>query len=108
MYLKNVAAYEATLTEDQLVQIQENKAIKRIAGKKKAEKESKQKAGQPRRPKNAYLLFLAEEYKKKPGIAVPQLAISIGDNWHKLGEKEKEPYLKRAEELRENYRYDHN
>jgi len=62
----------------------------------------------PKKPKSAYLYFgeatRAELTSSNPGIRIEALSKLIGEEWRKLGEEQKAPYVQQAEADQERYR----
>ena len=75
--------------------------------KEKKQKEKEEHDAKPKRALTPYSLFLQEQFgefkKEYPNEKISSLAQKIAEKWRSLGDKEKEPYLERAQEDRKRY-----
>jgi len=60
----------------------------------------------PKKPSNAYSLFVSKKSKKmlKDKIAFKDIMISLSETWKKMSEEEKQPYVTKAQEKNEEWR----
>jgi hypothetical protein len=71
-------------------------------------KEDERVFDQPKRPGNAYTIYLADAIKelkeKHPKKETTELFAIVAENWKKMSEKDKKPFTKLAEKHMEEYR----
>lgn len=88
------------------------KEKEREKAKKEKEKELKLKKAEkpypapPKRPQTGFSIFFSENHKPGSGLGVTELASQTGAAWRELTEAQKEPYLKKAEGFRAQYKAD--
>ncbi|XP_063450464.1 high mobility group protein B3-like [Pan paniscus] len=64
----------------------------------------------PKRPPSGFFLFCSEFRPKikstNPGISIGDVAKKLGEMWNNLNDSEKQPYVTKAEKLKEKYEKD--
>ena len=77
-----------------------------ISSKKKAKKDK----DAPKRPLSAYFFYIQERRealkKEKPNLENKELIKTMGEEWNKLSDEEKKPYVKKAEADKKRYQED--
>ena len=77
-----------------------------VPSKKKAKKDK----DAPKRPLSAYFFYIQERRetlkKEKPNLENKELIKTMGEEWNKLSDEEKKPYVKKAEADKKRYQED--
>ncbi|XP_066571004.1 high mobility group protein B3 [Amia ocellicauda] len=64
----------------------------------------------PKRPPSGFFLFCSEQRPKikgtNPSLSIGEVAKKLGEMWNKLNDTTKQPYLHKANELKEKYKKD--
>lgn len=104
-YLKKLAIYESSLTDEQRALIQKTREEKKTADQKKMLKHKIRDSGRPKRPIHAFQLFFVEMSKGHPHTKVGEVVKEAKGMWDKLSDNEKSVYIKQAAKNAEKYKY---
>ncbi|KAI8794882.1 transcription factor A, mitochondrial isoform X2 [Biomphalaria glabrata] len=99
-YKQDMKMFLENITPDQISQL-ETKKLKNTARKKKLERKS---LGHPKKPVGAFGNFVREKFSERTDEPVAQFFKHISDQWHTMSDKEKEPYVIKAEEGKASYK----
>ena len=77
-------------------------------GKKDKKQKREKDPNKPKRPQTAYFLYLgdhrAQIKEENPEAKVTEIAKIASENWKTLDEEQKQYYMKKAEEAKEEYK----
>lgn len=72
-----------------------------------AKKKAKKDKDAPKRPLSAYFFYIQERRetlkKEKPSLENKELIKTMGEEWNKLSDEDKKPYVKKAEADKKRY-----
>ncbi|NXQ91379.1 TFAM factor, partial [Nyctibius grandis] len=102
-YTEQLAAYKAQLTPAQAAALKEEKR-KRLAKRRsfKAKRELTV-LGKPKRPRNAFNIFVSENFQESEGASPAAKLKQLFDAWQKMSSSQKQPYLQLAEDDKVRY-----
>ncbi|XP_043254502.1 transcription factor A, mitochondrial [Colletes gigas] len=101
IYVQELKEYEHSLTTEQK-QLLVNQKIKEKNHKTKLENKQKQETfGKPKRPLNAFMLYIASrKHEKTSDITYTQWVSLLTKHWHNMTDVEKESYFIEAKQLK--------
>lgn len=97
-YGKEVAAYKAQLTPAQAAALKEERS--KLLAKRRSLKLKRELTvlGKPKKPRNAFNIFVSEKFKASEGISPTAKMKHLYDTWYKLSSSQKQPYQQLAED----------
>lgn len=109
IYKQKLMDYENSITTDQKLLVKEELMKKERAWEKNLIKQKLVALGKPKRPVNAFYLFVqSKRATKDPQISQPDWMIKIGKEWKNMTMDAKNKYITEATKLYENYKIDMN
>lgn len=77
---------------------------------KKGSRKQKKDPNAPRRPPSGFFLFCSEERPsikaQNPSLGIGDVAKKLGEMWNNLSDSEKQPFLSKANKLKDKYKKD--
>ncbi|XP_064001088.1 transcription factor A, mitochondrial [Pogoniulus pusillus] len=102
-YKEQMAVYQAQLTPAQTAALKEERR-RRLAKRRSVRvKRELSILGKPKRPRNAFNIFLSEKFQESQGISPVAKLKHVYDTWLKLSTSQKQPYLQLAEDDKVRY-----
>ncbi|XP_077206533.1 transcription factor A, mitochondrial [Paroedura picta] len=97
-YKEQLAKYKAQLTPEQEKALKEEK--RRRSAKRKAARKKRQLTvlGKPKRPRNAFNIFMSEHFQEAKGVSVTGKMKNLFEEWQKLASSKKQTYHQLAED----------
>ncbi|KAM4670098.1 transcription factor A, mitochondrial isoform 1-T1 [Amazona ochrocephala] len=97
-YGKEVAAYKAQLTPAQAAALKEERRRQQAKRRSLKIKRELTMLGKPKKPRNAFNIFVSEMFKASEGISPMAKLKQLHDMWQKLSSSQKQPYMQLAED----------
>ncbi|NXX49437.1 TFAM factor, partial [Tricholaema leucomelas] len=102
-YKEQLAVYKAQLTPAQTAALKEERR-RRLAKRRSVRvKRELTVLGKPKRPRNAFNIFVSEKFRESQGITPVAKLKQLYDTWHKLSTSQKQPYVQLAEDDKVRY-----
>ncbi|NXR06261.1 TFAM factor, partial [Semnornis frantzii] len=102
-YKEQLAAYKAQLTPAQAAALKEERK-KQLAKRRSVRvKRELTVLGKPKRPRNAFNMFVSENFQESQGITPVAKLKHLFDTWQKMSASQRQPYLQLAEDDKVRY-----
>ncbi|NWQ62564.1 TFAM factor, partial [Neopipo cinnamomea] len=102
-YGEQLAKYKAQLTPGQAAALKEERRKQLARRRSLRAKRELTMLGKPKRPRNAFNIFVAEHFQESEGISPVAKLKKLFDAWQKLSTSQKKPYLQLAEDDKVRY-----
>ncbi|NXP71442.1 TFAM factor, partial [Ramphastos sulfuratus] len=102
-YKEQLATYKAQLTPAQAAALREERRKQLAKRRSFRVKRELTVLGKPKRPRNAFNMFVSEHFQESQGITPVAKLKQLFDTWQKLSASQRQPYLQLAEDDKVRY-----